>query len=468
MKVLNQRYVQIWEDSRIENIILVNHMWREDEEIKKKGLRLYFQEISEKDLKIIKLLKLSQNEEENNKLLNQIDKNILKKLLDYKYLIDSNDKLLRSNTWFSQAGQYIYIYFRNRYKLLYPERPSRVLLLPTMRCNGNCVFCITNSKNQNDMLEFTADSWKKITHRVINELKPCNIDIVGGEPFLRSDAIHSIIEELADTNIVLKLITNGENLDYNEVKKIAPYLKRMHHNIQVSLDGTEEITKKIRPGIRYNRVIECINLLSKEKLNFGINVTVTKLNINEIEQLVKFINEYNPIYVTFGPLQVSVKAPDYCQDIMLDIEEEKKLRDKVEKLKKIYKNIIFHYDKKEYAYLLGEKPLGNKKKLHTCTGFLEEMTIYSDGHILPCLRSTSYKEFFGPNILECSGSLQEIWLKSDIAKKYRTTLLREPCSSCGYNQQCNQGCPLETYQLDGVFGGYDPHCSYIDKTGGRD
>ncbi len=456
--------MQIWKDSRIENVLLVNHMWREDEEIQRKGLRLYFQEVSESDLRIMKSLELCQSEEENSRLLNQLDKKVLKKLLDYKYLIDSNDELLSSNIWFSQAGRFIYMYFRTRYKLLYPERPSRVLLLPTMKCNGNCVFCITNSKNQDDILEFTADSWKKITHRVVDELKPCNIDIVGGEPFLRSDAVFSIVEELANTNIVLKLITNGERLDYNEIKRLSPYLKRMHHNIQVSLDGTEEVTKRIRPGISYKRVIECVEFLSKEKLNFGINVTVTKLNLNKIEQLVAFVSQYNPIYVTFGPLQVSVKASDYCQKIMIDIEEEEILRDKIKELKAIYQRILFNYDKKEYPYLSGERPAGNKKKLHTCTGFLEEMAIYADGHVVPCLRATSYKEFYGPNILECRNSLQNIWLESDIAKKYRSILLKEPCSSCGYNQQCNQGCPLETYQLDGVFGGYDPHCNYINKT----
>lgn len=461
MKIMNKRYVQIWEDSRLDKIILVNHMWREDEDIKKNGFRLYFQEVSDSDLKIIKSLEMAKSDEENSTLLSQITEVVLRRLLNYKFIIDSDDTLLMSNTWFSQAGQYLYIYLRNRYKLLYPERPSRVLLLPTMRCNGNCVFCITNSKIENEMLEFTADSWRKITKRVVDELKPCNIDIVGGEPTLRNDAVLEILKELVNTNIVLKLITNGENLDNNEIQKIAPYLSKMNHNIQISLDGTEETMKKIRPGVKYNKVIECIKILDSVKLNFGINVTITKLNINEIDKLVQFIDQYHPTYVTFGPLQVSVKAPSYCQKIMIDDKEESELRNKVDKLKEKYKHIIFNYDKQEYPYLSGEKPLGSKKTLHTCTGFLEEMTIYSDGHILPCLRSTSYKEFHGPNIIDCKESLQKVWIDSEIATSYRTILLKEPCSSCGYNQQCNQGCPLETYELDGVFGGYDPHCNKV-------
>ena len=463
MKILNSRFVQVWDDTRLEKVVLVNHMWREDDEIHKNGFRLYFQEILKSELLILTALERSKNEEENTKLLNQLDNRLLRRLINYKYVVDSHDKLLQSNIWFSQAGQYLYSYFRSRYKLLYPERPSRVLLLPTMRCNGNCVFCITNSKIQNSVLEFTDDSWKKITHRVVNELNPCNIDIVGGEPLLRKEAVFSIIEELENTNIVLKLITNGENLDFYTVKRLASHLKKMNHNVQVSLDGDETITKKIRPGISYSKLIDGIKFLSEEKINYGVNVTITKLNINEIDRLVEFIDQYKPIYVTFGPLQVSSKAPQYCQEIMISNQEEKEFRLTVKRLKVQYPHIIFNYDKKEYPYDLGEKPLGNKKKLHTCTGFLEEMTIYSDGHILPCLRATTYKEFFGPNILESEQSLQDIWLNSDIAKKYRTTLLAEPCSFCGFNQQCNQGCPLETYQIEGVFGGFDPHCKLYKK-----
>lgn len=458
MKILNSRYVQVWDDTRLEKVVLVNHMWRSDDEIHKNGFRLYFQEVSKPELSILNALEKSKNEKENIELLNRLDSKLLRRLISYKYVVDSHDELLKSNIWFSQAGQYLYSYFRSRYKLLYPERPSRVLLLPTMRCSGNCVFCITNSKVQNDVLEFTGESWRKITHRVVNELKPCNIDIVGGEPLLRKDAVFSIVDELENTNIVLKLITNGENLDFTTVKALAPHLRRMNHNVQVSLDGDETIIKKIRPGISYSNLIDGIGLLSEEKLNYGINVTVTKLNINGIERLVEFIDQYKPIYVTFGPLQVSSKAPQYCQKIMISDEEEKELRRTVSRLKAQYPHIIFNYDKKEYPFDLGEKPLGNKKILHTCTGFLEEMTIYSDGHVLPCLRATTYKEFFGPNILECEESLQDIWLNSDIARVYRTTLLVDPCRSCGFNQQCNQGCPLETYQLEGVFGGFDPHC----------
>lgn len=435
-------------------------MWREDDELKRNGFRLYFQEVSDSELAVIKSLENAENEEENIHLMNQLNQIILKKLLIYKFIIDDDDEILKSNIWFSQAGQYLYIYLQNRYKLLYPEWPSRVLLLPTMKCNGNCVFCITNSKTQNDILEFTADSWRKITHRVIHELKPINIDVVGGEPMLRSDAVLEIVKELSNTNIVFKLITNGENLDEHEITQLVPFLSKMHHNIQISLDGTQDVMKKIRPGLTYKNVIKCIKILSEVKLNYGINVTITKLNINQIDELVEFVNQYHPIYITFGPLQVSVKAPDYCQKIMIDIEEEINLRKKVQEFKEKYSHIIFNYDKKEYPYILNEKPLGSKKKLHTCTGFLEEMTIYSDGHVLPCLRSTSYSEFHGENILDCKGNLQKIWLESEIAQRYRSISLKEPCASCVYNQQCNQGCPLETYELDRVFGGYDPHCKY--------
>lgn len=65
----------------------------------------------------------------------------------------------------------------------------------------------------------------KTTKRVCDELHPCSVDVVGGEPLLRFDIASAMIKILSDNNILVKLITNGMVLsNYDSASKIAKLL----------------------------------------------------------------------------------------------------------------------------------------------------------------------------------------------------------------------------------------------------
>lgn len=458
---LDDNMVQIWKEEDGDLILLINHTWREKEEIKKYGFRLYFYPVIQEKLDLLFELK-DADDEEYELLIERIGRKVFERLVKYKYLTIAPTYDDNKYVWHSQAGEYLPFYLKTMYGIDCPSNPSRVLLLPTLRCNGDCIFCITNSVIDGDKEELKYSDWEKITQRVCDELHPCSVDIVGGEPLLRLDIALAMTKILVENNILVKIITNGMVLsNYDSASKIAKLLVGKKHNIQISLDGDKDTHNFLRPNVDFDHVMKAIKNISSLGLTFGINLTVNKHNYEKVEEVVEMLAKYDPAYIMFGPLQISKKNVELCREIMISEEQENALRLLVKKLSEKHKTINMKYDKEEPIYNTDATPVGAKKAYHRCTGFIEEMTIMPNGRITSCLRATAYKEFQGESITDYQGNLKCLWRDSIIAQKYRGIPVRGKCKDCEYNQQCNMGCPLETYVIDGVFGGYDPHCKFI-------
>lgn len=461
MYFLDNNMVQVWREKRSDIILLLNHTWRDKEEVVKKGFKLFFMRVNEEQLSLLQSLHDKMDENEYQEVVQKIGNGLFQRLINNNFLTEKQTIEANKKVWHSQAGEYLPAFLKAMYGIDYPERPSRVLLLPTLRCSGKCIFCITNSKPEMDMKELGVEEWEAITERVCKELHPCSVDIVGGEPMVKKEVSYAIAKTLVKHNILAKLITNGVILaNEDNVKELHSIFANAKHNIQISLDGDEETHNYIRPGVRYDKVIKAIENISAYGLTFGINLTINKLNLPKVEEVVKKVAAYKPAYILFGPLQVSPKDVELCNKIMITESEEQELRQLVEKLKLQYTDIVMKYDKEEPVYNKETIALGNSKKEHRCTGYIEEMTILPNGRIVSCLRGTAYEEFYGESTVEYEGSLAELWEHSEQAYKFRHIPVRGKCVKCKYNQQCNLGCPLETYVLDGVLGGYDPHCQF--------
>lgn len=467
MYYLDENMVQVWKECDKDIILLLNHTWRSKQEIERSGFKLYFAEVSTEQLAVLQSLKTITNERDYIQCVKKIGLRFFEKLVKYKYLTEESTVCNNKSVWHSQVGEYLPKYLEGRYGIEYPERPSRVLLLPTLRCGGNCIFCITNSNNKAGSKELNIEEWQNITVRVCNELQPCSVDIVGGEPMIRPVETLQIAKILTEHNILVKLITNGIAFSNEDiVEEFAAIFREKKHNIQISLDGDKETHNYIRPGVDYELVLKAISNLSKCELTFGVNLTVNKLNLNKIEMVIRKIAKYHPAYIMLGPLQVSPKNIRLCQSIMLSEEEESTLHYLVRQLKKEFFDIIIKFDKEEPIYSSNVQPLGNGKKLHRCTGFIEEMTIHPAGKIVSCLRGTAYEELYGESIINYPNNLKLLWKNNEQAKQFRNIPVRKKCAKCEYNQQCNLGCPIEAYILEGVLGGYNPYCNYLnDKEG---
>ncbi|KQC06516.1 MAG: hypothetical protein APR62_07785 [Smithella sp. SDB] len=327
-----------------------------------------------------------------------------------------------------------------------PVKPKVIAYSVTWRCNAGCLMCGL-SKMDNSLKDVKQELTADQIGNAFSDKNLHSLDLIrftGGEPFLKDDFIqivHQIWEKAKPK--LFYITTNGTFTD--RIKDFVKSFqgKNIKLSIQVSLDGVSDTHDKIRgvPGMA-DRAIETLAMLTtlrkKEPVNIGINQTIIKENINEIEsinQLAKKMGIEHKIYVAVTPhesdilskreKQRELKLASYFTE-----DEKKQLYEKIETImeggqeSRDFSNInyIWHLVEKflrggERKRILREPGMVN---LPCMAGFLY-FRLLPNGNIMPC---TILSEIVG-NIKEKTFS--EIWY-SEKADSIRKQVKR--CSGC--------------------------------------
>jgi len=91
------------------------------------------------------------------------------------------------------------------------------MVIPTLRCNGNCIYCQASSKalgdSQYDMDKTTA---KKVVHTIFNTpAREIKIEFQGGEPLINFEIVKYIILYANKLNVLYK-----KRIEFVTVQKI--------------------------------------------------------------------------------------------------------------------------------------------------------------------------------------------------------------------------------------------------------
>ena len=156
--------------------------------------------------------------------------------------------------------------------------PLFLTISPGKRCNLNCIGCYANSGSNSESLEW------HIFDRVITEAKTLwgvrFLVISGGEPLAyRSEGkgLLDMVEKHPD--IFFLMFTNGTLIDDAVAKRMAGL-----GNITpaISVEGQRELTDKRRGEGVFDRVLSSMKRLRKAGVPFGISLTATCENAEEI------------------------------------------------------------------------------------------------------------------------------------------------------------------------------------------
>jgi len=159
--------------------------------------------------------------------------------------------------------------------------PIDCVLAVTYKCNSRCTMCDIWKLKENSNLEL--DYYKKLPKTLRD------INVSGGEPFLRQDLVQ-LIKILRKTYPKAKMVisSNGFLTDLikekmREILKIAPNI-----GIGVSIDGIEEAHDKIRgiPG-GFKMAIKTIKMLREDlgMKNLRLAFTISKENASELSKV---------------------------------------------------------------------------------------------------------------------------------------------------------------------------------------
>ncbi len=160
------------------------------------------------------------------------------------------------------------------------RQPSDAIIAVTLNCNSRCVMC---------------DIWK---NHVEGEMKPeeyarlpaslREINITGGEPFLRED-LPEILAVIRARVPVARLVVSTHGFMTERIRKMAPELKRVAPELalRISIDGLEKTHERIRGIARgFSKDMESLAALREAGFtDLGLAMTVMKDNVREIEDV---------------------------------------------------------------------------------------------------------------------------------------------------------------------------------------
>jgi radical SAM protein with 4Fe4S-binding SPASM domain len=309
--------------------------------------------------------------------------------------------------------------------------------------------------------ELTHDEAMKVTDEIIG-LSPQWVILEGGEPLLRPD-MFEIGRTLHKAGIDTYPITNGNAFTDEKLDELATFSPK----ILFSLDGaTAEVYEYTKTGAKFDRVKEWMKKCAERDLFHGITVVLSRMNFDQIEQLLSLTEEFGGKRAIFMPLkpfgedEVSV---DYYETNALSPEEQE------EAVLRIYgfdTGLDIFYDEPflwnlaaKHGLTLNTSDSGiTIPEVQGCASAYS-MYIQSNGDVRPCMFAPEELSF-GNAAKEPLGEVWDRMSGSDIITRWRDR--RERTGACGECEQFDtcRGCLARTTRLTGSPLKSDPCCPF--------
>jgi radical SAM protein with 4Fe4S-binding SPASM domain len=306
----------------------------------------------------------------------------------------------------------------------------------TAKCNLKCTYCYADERGSSQNPLQIAD-YLSIMDSVNNLCKNAEIVLTGGEPLLARPALDVATYAKRSGNQV-HILTNGTLIDKNNASRIA----EISDLTKVSLDGsTAEINDALRGKGSFLKVMKAVDLLLQKNASLRISMTVTKKNLNDIENMVSKFGSL----ISFAPL---FKAGRAKANKRLAITG-----------KEYYKALSSAKGVNPLSYLCSSLDTAKRQKIMKCAIGDAEISISDSGDVYPC-HLLHVPKFRAGNVKE--GSLESIYLSSDVLKSCRnlTVLETSKCLKCPIKFICGGACRARAFYEKGRIDVSDDFCEY--------
>ncbi|BBO88540.1 radical SAM/SPASM domain-containing protein [Desulfosarcina ovata] len=293
----------------------------------------------------------------------------------------------------------------------YKAVPRHALLFLTFRCTSKCRACTMWKRIVNEKDELNLQQWKNIIKDLsVNGVKI--IELFGGDVFLRKELTVELIKYSNELGMVVHMPTNAILLDEETIQEIVD---AGLHTLYISVDEIDKNHDKIR-GTKgnFDHIIKSIVNLKKVRSLKGskrptvyCNTTISKLNIDSIEEIVSFahkqnfdvcaleyIGEFTEVHVKRSRIDGIYPDPYFLlrgESLLLNNDQAKKLKKTVPKLIKKYK----YSDTEMYTLnidTLSKKNIVSGTVPNTkCYMERNQVTVDPYGNIIACPFFSNYK-----------------------------------------------------------------------------
>ena len=313
----------------------------------------------------------------------------------------------------------------------------------TDRCNLKCKHCYTKDEKSDLKFSELKRGIKNILTPVSNWVDEIEICISGGEPFL-SPHLYKIIQYLKKWKKIKKIMftSNGTIVNLELLEKI----KKDIYDIQISLEGGKKLNDYIRGNGAYELIQKNIPVFKALNWKVGINMTIHKLNYEEIPSVVDFCLK-NKVDIFSITRFVPCTQDNSINKLLLSKKKIEEIYCSTFKLSQKYKKLIFSFNRTLWNIV-------NSNIGRSCSAGINGVAILADGTILPCRRL----EIPLGNFL--NNDFVDIWLNSKIIQDLRNRKNIQKCRSCEKLENC-AGCRAIAYAVNKDYLSQDPQCFKI-------
>jgi MoaA/NifB/PqqE/SkfB family radical SAM enzyme len=233
-----------------------------------------------------------------------------------------------------------------------PGRPQAVSLEITHNCIARCIMC-NIWRIPREVPDLPMADWVRLlSSDLFSDLR--ELDITGGEPFVRNDLLdlfEGICELKGDNLKALKSIavtTNGflTGRVLEQTEKILQMLDDKHIDLVMvcAMDAIGELHEKIRnyPNAwsKVNETIHGLKSLREKYSNLvvGLKTTVLPINVGELESLAQYADS-NGLFTIISPCIITDARylnPDRADDLVFRQED-------IEKMIEFYQGEMFRW-----------------------------------------------------------------------------------------------------------------------------
>ena len=310
-----------------------------------------------------------------------------------------------------------------------PGKPEALSIEVTRRCIAKCVMC--NIWRMPAVPELAAADWLKLLESpVLSELK--ELDVTGGEPFLRDDIVELLlgIGRLKSTHLKqlcsVAITTNGFLTDkiLKDVGSVIGPLEQSGVTLVFAcgFDAVGETHDRIRNfkggWERLNATLQGLKALREKhpSLVLGIKTTVTRHNIDELDEVCRYADDHGLFTIISPYILTANRYKNIGKEDTLSLSALE-----VEKLKTFYNSPRFQWSYYR-TELLQFLETGRMEK--PCSAGFNYFFIRSTGDLYSC-----------PIIDQLLGNVKdtplEKLIRSTEAARFRRNILEYPeCALC--------------------------------------
>lgn len=334
----------------------------------------------------------------------------------------------------------------------------------TRACNLDCVHCRAAAVNEPLPTELSTQEAYDFLSDVASFARPVII-LTGGEPLLRAD-IFDLAAFGKKLGLQMVMAPNGTLIDdavTREMKKVGI------NRVSISIDGSKaEIHDAFRRVAgAFEGALRGIDFLKRAGISFQVNTTVTKHNLDDLQNLLELVKKTGAVAWHVFLLVPTGRAKDMKEEEISPASYEKTLNwlYQVQRSEEVfvkptcaphYYRIFVQRSKREGKPL--ELPHQRYEMMtRGCLGGISFCFVSHEGEVYPC----GYFEVLAGRVRE--EGFRKVWESSRLFLELRDfSKLKGRCGRCEYVDFCG-GCRARAYSNYGDYLAEEPYCVYQPK-----